>query len=123
MRTHVCEEKTPVYQYRYQRGALGYTTPWQDIAETCVTTPYGVNRITSIEIRIKPEREVCEAAVNARPRGTWAGSRDHRCVRDLGHAAREGHLTYIDDLVVYWFDEHPGTSSTFSETSCATACA
>lgn len=90
----------PVYQWRYRAGNRGYVHPWMDVAvDSGVHIGYGVNRITDVEFRIKPEREICEAQLRSHDA---KGFHDHRCVRTLGHPPGERHITTIEDHTVEW---------------------
>lgn len=93
-------EQPPVYQWRYRAGKNGHVHHWMDVDEDAgVHIGYGANRITDVEFRVKPAREICEAQLRSHDA---TGFHDHRCVRTLGHPASERHITTIEDHTVEW---------------------
>lgn len=94
------DEPPVVYQWRYTLGKNGHTHQWMDVDEDAgVHIGYGTNRITDVEFRIKPTREICEVQLRSHDAH---GFREHRCVRTLGHPPQERHITTIDDHTVEW---------------------
>lgn len=94
------DEQPPVYQWRYHAGHRGHISQWKDVDESSgIVVTYGSNRITKVEFRIRPAREVCEATL--RVHGA-SGSYEGRCVKTLGHPASERHITTVGELTVEW---------------------
>jgi hypothetical protein len=92
----------PVYQWRYQAGKGGHLSAWMDVDENAGTQVYpGNNRITSVEFRIKPAREICEAEIRVHGPDV---ARYYRCTHDLGHRGTP-HLTSVRDMVMEWPNE------------------
>lgn len=90
----------PVYQWRYKLGKNGHVSAWMDVHESAgYHVGYGTNRITDVEFRIKPQREVCE--VELRVTGE-DGAHYHRCIREQGHGAELKHLTKVGGYAVEW---------------------
>lgn len=94
------DEKNPVYQWRYKLGRNGHISAWMDVGEKAgAHIGEGTRRISDVEFRVKPAREICEAQLRSHDAG---GFHDHRCVRTLGHPASERHITTIGDHTVEW---------------------
>lgn len=94
------EQEPVVYQWRYQAGKGGHLSKWMPVDENAGTVVYpGNNRITSVEFRIKPEREICEVELRVT---SDDGAHYHRCIRDLGHGEKLKHLTKVGGYAVEW---------------------
>lgn len=97
-------EAAPRYQWRYRAGARGHISVWHDVNERSgLRVPGGMNRITEVMFRVKPERDLCVMSLVASC--APEPPREHRCQRDAGHGG--DHATVVDGQHLRWSTTEP----------------